>query len=569
MLSELGKNLTAYTQASGGAAPATNKATAATADFTRHLGDLSNGIQHTGLVAGFALSQLSQLTGAIQSQIGTYVALYSPAAMERFQRAVNDLNASIGEAMLPVFERFRVAVRAVGDTIASLTPSATAMIAGLAAASVSTVVFTASIAALVAVLSVASGGTTIALTAAIGGLVAGLATAATAAASFGSGMGEFKRVVYQIANVFTGALEALGRGFGQVMTAVKPLLTALSDAGDSFGARLPQMIEQGIGLVLPFIETFATVLAELLPTLAQIGGAIQAFNVAVIQIGVAALRPALAIFEALAPVVKVLLFPLVQALNLLAGLGQALAFVSNIVGSLASGPFKVLTAVFGAIGDAVTAFFAPLTDAFGELKAAFGDLFAVFGQIGQLVGPLIKYLGQELGEALKGSASLLGPFIDRFRNVMDSVILGIQQVTGFLSRLARELRAFFGLPALRAVRPGASEGKAATDVSTSSVEDVIRRAQEAAFKQGRGSPEEETAKNTADISTAVTRLASNVERLAVNLEKYTNAISNVIGRIADVGTVAANVTNPIGLANIAYNSLVDIRDNLDRAVSVK
>lgn len=569
LLTQLSKSLSNYTQASGGATPATNKAVVATADFTKHLGDLSSGIQNTGLVAGFAFSQLSQLTGAIQSQIGTYVALYSPAAMERFQRAVNDLNASIGEAMLPVFERFRVVVRAVGDSIASLTPSAKAMIAGLAVASVSTVVFTAALAALATVISIASGGTTLALTAAIGGLVAGLGTAAVAASSFGSGMGAFKKVVYQIADVFGGALEALGRGFGQVMTAVQPLLTSLSGVGESFGARLPQLIEQGVGIVMPFIETFASVLAELLPTLSQIGGAILAFNVAVIQIGVAALKPALAMFEALAPIVKLLLFPLVQTMNLLAGLGQALAFVSNIVAAVVSGPFKILSAVFDSIGEAAASFFEPLTDAFSELKAAFSDLFAVFGQVGQLIGPLIRYLGKELGAALKDSGSLLGPVISAFRTVMDSVVLGIQQVTGFLARMARELRAFFGLPAVRQVRPGASDGKAATDVSTSSVEDVIRRAQEAAFRQGRGSPEEETAKNTADIAVAVTNLGKNITDLARDIRGYTDAISNVVGRIASVGEAAVSGINPIGLVVSAYNAITDTRDNLDRTTNVK
>jgi len=569
LLTELGKNLTAYTQASGGAAPATNKATAATVDFTRHLGDLSSGIQHTGLVAGFAFSQLSQLTGAIQSQIGTYVALYSPAAMERFQRAVNDLNASIGEAMLPVFERFRVVVRAVGDSIASLTPSAKAMIAGLAAASVSTVVFTAAIAALVTVISVASGGTTIALTAAIGGLVAGLATAATAAASFGSGMGEFKRVVYQIADVFGGSLEALGRGFGQVMTAVKPLLTALSGVGDSLGAKLPQMIEQGIGTVMPFLETFANLWSELLPVFVQIGGAVIAFNAAVLQIGAGVLQPVLTLISALAPVVKILLAPLANALTLVAGLAQALGFVANVVGQLVSGPLKLVTAVFNSIGGAVTSFFAPLTDAFGELKTAFGDLFAVFGQIAQLIGPLIQYLGKELGEALKGSGEVLRPFIDRFRSVIEQVVEGLQSATEFIKRLTRELRVFFGLPELRRVRPGASDGKAATEASTNSIEDVIRRAQESAFSQGRGSPEEETAKNTADIAVAVTSLGKNITDLARDIRGYTDAITTVINRIADAGEAAVSGINPIGLAVSGYNAVSNIRDNLDRAVSVK
>lgn len=569
MLTELGKNLTAYTQASGGAAPATNRATAATADFTRHLGDLSSGIQNTGLVAGFAFSQLSQLTGAIQSQIGTYVALFSPAAMERFQRAVNDLNASIGEAMLPVFERFRVAIRAVGDTIASLTPSAKAMIAGLAAASVATVVFTAAIAALVTVLSVASGGTTVALTAAIGGLVAGLGAAAVAASSFSSGMKEFTRVVYQIANVFGGSLDALGRGFGQVMTAVKPLLTALSGMGDSLGARLPAMITQGIANVIPFVETFAALWSELLPVLAQIGGAIVAFNAAVIQIGVGVLQPVLTLISALAPVVKILLTPLAQALTLLAGLAQALGFVSGVVGQLVSGPLKIITAVFDAIGGAVSGFFAPLVDAFSDLKGAFGGLFATFSEIGQLIGPLIQYLGKELGEALKGGASALSPVISVFRSGIEYVVDGIQRMTAFIVRLTRELRAFLGLPSVRQVKPGASEGKAAGDVSTSSVEDVIRRAQEAAFKQGRGSPEEETARNTADIYTAVTELKGVIVRLSTDIRGYTDTISGVIRTVADAGSTAATVVNPVGLVANIYNTLTDARGTNDRTTNVK
>lgn len=576
LLTELGREFDAISKGAGQAAPAAKKVGAASVDLGRHFNDLTGGLQHTALVAGFAFSQLSQLTGAIQSQIGTYVALYSPAAMQNFDRAVKDLNASIGEAMLPVFERFSVIVRALGDAVASSSPMVRAMISGLAAAGVSMVVFTASLAALVTVMSIASGGTTIALTAAIGGLVAGLATAATAAASFGAGMGEFKAVVYQIGDVFVGALEALASGFGQVMTAVQPLLTSLSAVGESFGAKLPQLIGSAVGIVMPFIETFATILAELLPTLSQIGGAILAFNVAVIQIGVAALRPVLAIFEALAPVVKLLLFPLVQAANLLAGLGQALASISSIVGAVVSGPFKVLSAVFGAIGDAVSGFFAPLTDAFDELKAAFGDLFGVFGEVSQLIGPLIQLIGSELVGTLTDSGGVFGVFVDRLRDALYYVVDAVRDLTSFFLRLARQLREFFGLPEIRGrARPDSSVGKATYDTSSSSIEDVIRRTQEAAFSQGRGlSAADRTAENTDRMAAGIETMSGRVGDLVEVMQIYADGITDLlekVERIASIAAAPAGVAADIIRQNVSnvFSVASDVRDVIDRTTSVR
>lgn len=576
LLTELGKEFDAVSKGAGAAAPAAKQAAAASVDLGQHFHHLTSGLQNTALVAGFAFSQLSQLTGAIQSQIGTYVALYSPAAMQQFERAVRDLNASIGEAMLPTFERFRVIVRALGDTLASGSPQVRAMVAGLAAAGVAMVVFTASIAALVTVVSIASGGSTIALTAAIGGLVAGLGTAAVTAGAFSEKIDGFKSAVYSVANVLSKSLEELGDGFGRVMTAIRPVLGALSEAGVSFGDMLPRLIRQGVNTVIPVVTTLAEVWAGLLPSMTSILGAVVAFGGALMQFQSAVLQPILAVVSVLAPIVKLLLFPLVQAAGLFAGLGQVLAVVASVTSAITSGPLQILSAVFNAIGDAVGSFFSPLTEAFSGLKAALGDLFSVAGEVASAIGPLIRLLGAELAGAFRDSGGLFAVFLDRLRNALYYVVDAVRDLTAFFVRLARQLREFFGLPEIRGgVKPDSSIGKATYDTTTSSIEDVIRRTQEAAFSQGRGlSAADRTAENTDRMATGLDRLSGSVGDLVEVIQVYAEAVGGVleaIGNIAGAAAAPASLVGGIVRNNVTnvFSAVSDVRDAIDRTVSVR
>lgn len=70
------------------------------------------------------------LVGLGQSMLG-FVARANPAAAQRFQMAVDDLLASIGNFLLPVFELVTAAVRQVGDAFTLLIPAGASLAAAL------------------------------------------------------------------------------------------------------------------------------------------------------------------------------------------------------------------------------------------------------------------------------------------------------------------------------------------------------------------------------------------------------------------------------------------------------
>lgn len=95
----------------GQAGQAMSQTGQATDQLTRNLGQLH---PHFGKLA----AHLSQMA----NDAARYVQAFAPAEVDLFHQAIKDLNASIGEQLVPVVRLARDVFRAIGDTIAGFTP---------------------------------------------------------------------------------------------------------------------------------------------------------------------------------------------------------------------------------------------------------------------------------------------------------------------------------------------------------------------------------------------------------------------------------------------------------------
>lgn len=197
-------------------------------------------------VSNTATASISTLTSAIQSQVARFVGLYSPAEVIKFERAVADLNATIGRALLPLLQRFTLIVREIGNAIAGLSPAGNKMIAvmaavgvGLATATVATGVFFATMSgaivgltllagALGTATAIATAGISLLVGAAVG-LLAALTAGSAAMGLVGSEFESLKDTVRRYLEIAQSAFESISRRFEDLMTVLKPLSDALAD----------------------------------------------------------------------------------------------------------------------------------------------------------------------------------------------------------------------------------------------------------------------------------------------------------------------------------------------------
>jgi hypothetical protein len=123
--------------AAGGAAGGAAEASAATSGVTKALGGLKSGaggasnavnrlnagVGKMGAVMGSVVNVLATGSNAIKAlaaPLAQFVGLRSPAALKQFELALNDMNAVIGDMLLPVFTALIRAARSMGDTYATL-----------------------------------------------------------------------------------------------------------------------------------------------------------------------------------------------------------------------------------------------------------------------------------------------------------------------------------------------------------------------------------------------------------------------------------------------------------------
>lgn len=175
---------------------------------------LASGVQEAAQ-SGSKLLQLPMqalqgVLGSIGTQINQFVAKLNPGYLIRWNMAVDDLYASIGQALLPVLQSFTATVRVVANTVNGLSSNGQLAIRAIQGG----VVALGGIAtAAGAVVTIASGGVIPAL-AAIGGGLASIASTSQA------GQAMFKR----LASVFGGVMNEMGDAIRKLEPSIAPVM---------------------------------------------------------------------------------------------------------------------------------------------------------------------------------------------------------------------------------------------------------------------------------------------------------------------------------------------------------
>lgn len=89
--------------------------------------ELASGISRIGAIATVAMNSVVNFGNSIAG----FVAKINPAAVQRFTMAVDNWKSAIGGVLTPVLERVTIVTQIMGNAIASLSPQAKNLIAGL------------------------------------------------------------------------------------------------------------------------------------------------------------------------------------------------------------------------------------------------------------------------------------------------------------------------------------------------------------------------------------------------------------------------------------------------------
>lgn len=500
-LAEMVDALKELNDAATDAAGAGQKAAGGAFSLGKELSSLSAGIARAGVASAFAFNELTKFTGAISSTVGRFVEAFSPVTVKRFQYAVADLNASIGETLMPVMTRLTLVVRGMADVFASLSPPARNMIATLAAASVGMVVMGGAVGGLSAVINSATAG--------LPALLGVLAGAATGVGLMSGTFDQFQEVIREVTVVARQVFETLGGVFQQLFAAAQPLIQALIRFASEASGPFLGAIRQMAGSLGDLLAQMVPVVESLLPVLIEVGGAFQQLQAGMLQLAVAVVGPLLQVVAALAPVVQTLLLPLTEGVRLLGTL-------AGVLGGVLGPALQILITPLTVFGELVGALVDEFRDALGELNGAFAELSAVAGEI-----------GRELSAAFRELFEAARPMIDAFKDdlvssfrVMTDVI---RDVAARLSQFVAVLRDLFGIEAAGAADPtGKSQGKAFRQVSTGSAESMLKKFTENAYGLGsNASPQQQTATNTGKI-------AGFLERM---LNEFPDAIASRLGAV--------------------------------------
>lgn len=183
--------------------------------------------------------------GAIQSQVTRFVALIDPAAVFRFQFAVDSLYATIGQTLVPVLNQFAQVIRGIASAIAGTTEQGKMVIAALAAGTVGLIAFGAAVAVVQAAATGGLGPIIGALTGAVGGVL--LATGKltplfdTLASSMSGFLDQIGGALDVATDAFTGLMPLLADFSGEMagfasylIGAAQRLMPAIMDLGAVF-----------------------------------------------------------------------------------------------------------------------------------------------------------------------------------------------------------------------------------------------------------------------------------------------------------------------------------------------
>ena len=447
---------------------------------------LSDGLRAVGQVGQAVLGTVSALTGAMQANVAAYTALYNPAATKLFELAVRDLNASIGQALLPVLKIGTAAIRSLADGIAGMSPVAKQLLAALVAAGVGAAVTAAMVTGLSVAFATATGGISVAVGAIVAGAVAFAAVAAT--------IDRVKGAFQGFANKAVAVIDLIGGGAARVATLFAPLLGVLSDLADSALGEAGTIIDPIIKGFEALAGSLVPLLVDAVPALAAFAGAMNYFNATVFRVFASVVS---AVQDALAPVVAVV----------------ALGFQRIAAGvAVLAGVVNDVMDVFHGIAEAVmTPIRAVKAAVMGVLQPAFDELSAAFAKVRELFGDFARTVQEVFGEIAAGVMAFVKPVVDFVREKLVAaftvVANAVRAVAKAVSDFADGVRAFFGIekqPPPKDVG-GKGDGLAVKNVQQGSVQSFIDRARSSAFGAGRG--ESDAAKTAANTGEATKHLA--------------------------------------------------------------
>ena len=442
------------------------------------LSAFAGGLEAVGQVGRAVLGTVSALTGALQANVAAYTALYNPAATKLFELAVRDLNASIGQALMPVLKLGTAAVRSLADGFAGMGPQAKQLLAALVAAGVGAAVT----AALVTGLSVAFATATGGISVAVGTLVAGAAAFAAVAAPIDQAQGAFRG----FANKVVAVVDVVGAGAARVAKLFDPLLKVILDLADSALGEAGALLDPVVKGLEMMVKSLVPILTDVVPALLAFAGAMNYFNVTVFRV-LAAIGSA--VLDALAPVVAIVAFGFQR-------IAVGVAVLSYVVNAVMDVFHGIREAVMAPIRGVKAAVMGVLQPAFDELSAAFAAARELFGDFAATVREVFAEVAAVVAEFVRPVVDFVrGVLVAAFTVVADAVRAVAKAVRGF----ADDVRAFLGIERQKPEKDvtGKGTGMAVSNVQQGSVSSFIDRARSNAFGAGRGeSDAQKTATNT-------------------------------------------------------------------------
>lgn len=514
-----------------------------TDSLTAPLAQISGALGKLKDVSDAVFGSLNKLSGAVQSSIGTYTQLFNPAATKLLDRAVMDLNASIGQALMPALEIATSMMRSLGSVIASLSPNSQKLLVALVLSSVAAVAAaaaTGTLTAMVTALAISENAATLGLSglvAAVATFVTSLAIGATVLAAVNKPLAMFDKLFQDMASGFESVMDLIGDAFQKMAVAAEPLLGVFVN-----------LMKSGISnlgtLIVPLVETFAGLMQQmspifekLLPTLASLVFTFQNLFVLTIQVVGYALRPLLLVFDLLIKQIAFVVDGFLFVVNAIISVVRSFVNFGSKAEDSILGPFSKISSFLNQT-------FGP---AINRMKEA---LFSVGVMVGDVVGAIFKLVGTVIGRFASAFAPI-ADFVVRF------VVTGLQllayvieQTANAIEFLIRNLRDLLGVadsrPEGRKVDPNAATGLAIRQAQTGSVQSFIDRARTAAFSAGRGSnPAADTAKNTEDTARNTATMAQNIAAMVSDVRLIKDGVISV-------------ATNPLKAAGDAGRYLLGI-----------
>lgn len=177
------------------------------------------------------MTALNATLGAVTGQIAGLVGKLNPIYVQKFNVAVDDLQATIGRLLIPTLQAATAAVREIGSTFNGLGAGGQALVRGLAGGAAALAAFGAAAAAAVTVATVGIGPTLAAVGAAVAGAVASTA--------------ELRPVMRELSGILGGVMEAAGKALLSLAPAVGPLVDSLKGLAGWLGS----VAVLGVGLL--------------------------------------------------------------------------------------------------------------------------------------------------------------------------------------------------------------------------------------------------------------------------------------------------------------------------------